>query len=42
VMFPRDLMLQTRCLAWYTLRKHGRCGGDEGDGRKYDDRCLHF
>ncbi len=41
VMFLRDLM-QTRCFACYTLRKHGRCGGDESGGRKCDDRCLHF
>lgn len=24
-----NLMLQTRRFAWYTPRKHGRCGGDE-------------
>ena len=42
VMFLRDLMRQTRRLAWYTLREHGRCGGDESGGRKCDDRCLHF
>jgi hypothetical protein len=41
-MFIKNLMLQTRCFAWYTLRKHGRCGGDESGGRKCDDRCLHF
>jgi hypothetical protein len=42
VMFRRDLMLQTRCFACYTLRKRGRCGGDESGGRKRDDRSLHF
>src|SRR5260221_13558681 len=35
-------MLQTRCFAWYTLRKHIRRRGDESDGGKSDDRCLHF
>lgn len=42
VMFPGDVMLQARCLARYTLCKHGRCGGSESGGRKCDDRCLHF
>jgi hypothetical protein len=42
VMFLKNLMLQARCFAWYTLRKYGRCGGDESGGRKCDDRCLHF
>ena len=41
VMFPGDLMLQTRCLALHTLRKR-RCGDDESGDRKCDDRCLHF
>jgi hypothetical protein len=40
VMFLRDLVLQTRCFTWYTLRKH-RYAGDESSGRKCDDRCLH-
>jgi hypothetical protein len=34
VMFLRDLMLQTRCFACHTLRKRGRCGGDESGDRK--------
>jgi hypothetical protein len=41
-MFLGNLMLQTRCLAWYTLRKHGRCGSDESGSRKCDDCCLHL
>lgn len=39
-MFLGDLMLQARCSG--TLRKQGRCGGEESDGGKRDDRRLHF
>ena len=42
VMLLRDLMMQTRHFACCSLRNHGRCGGDESGGGKYDDRCLHF
>src|SRR5450631_3317506 len=27
------------CLS--TLRRHGRCGGDESGGKQCDDRCLY-
>src|SRR5579872_5863884 len=35
-------LVMTCCLARYTLRKRGRCCGDERRGGKCDDRRLHF